>query len=134
MRPIEADGTVKDGQLLVDHGAWFRNLLRQRLNGQRVRVLVLPAGDEQQSPFRRWYWRVVVEAFRAHMVEQGEGEATARRAHDVLAGMFLDLGNGQRRSTSPDSMSDREFKHYVLDQVLPFLVRDCGLEIEEQPR
>lgn len=133
---VTALGSIVDGKLWFDHGPWFKAQLRQ-LGDQRVVVEVRPEGTPQGDAFRNWYWAEVAPACAAYMREMGDGDATPASAHDALAHKYLALspcpltGTPRRRSTSPSVMSAEDFRAFVLDQVLPFLTRDCGLEIAD---
>lgn len=132
---IEALGFVREGVLMLRHKAWFDSQLPQ-FEGDVI-VAVRRAGRPQSDAFRGWYYAEVLPAFAHYMREEGDGEATVETAHDALAHKFLPLGPcpitgaPRRRSTSAASMSAEAFRSFVSDQVLPFLIRDCGLEIHD---
>lgn len=136
MKEITARGCITDGKLLLDHRPWFDSQL-PAWEGEPVIVTVRREGRRQSDAFRGWYWAEVMPALAAYMREEGDGEATPESAHEALGFKFLSVspcpvtGAPRRRSTSPDVMSAEDFRAFVLDQVLPFLIRDCGLNIRE---
>lgn len=94
-------------------------------------------GARQSDAARGYYYAEVLPALVDHLHEQGVGEATVDSAHEALALRFLPTtpcpitGSPRRRSISPDDMNDEDFKRYLLDQVLPFLIADQGIDIKE---
>lgn len=136
MKEITARGCITAGKLFLDHRSWFDSQLPQ-LEGEPVIVTVRREGKRQSDAFRGYVYAEVLPAFAAYMREEGDGEADVDSANDVLAHKFLAIepcpitGAPRRRSTSPDVMSAEDYRAFICDQVLPFLIRDCRLEIRE---
>jgi len=136
MKEITGRGCITQGKLWLDHRAWFDSQL-PAWEGEPVIVTVRREGQPPSDAYRGWYWAEVMPAFAHYMREEGDGEATPERAHDALAHKFLALspcpvtGAPRRRSTSPDVMNAEEFHAFVAEQVLPFLIQECRLEIRE---
>jgi len=133
---VRAAGRVRDGALYIDDRQLFDQRLAEMPDGP-VSLEVRLEGDRQSDAARGYYYAEVLPALVDHLHEQGVGEATIDSAHEALALRFLSLspcpvtGSPRRRSISPDDMNDEEFKHYLFDQVLPFLIGEQGIDIQE---
>jgi hypothetical protein len=131
---ITADAEIRNGELWLDYPDAFDAKLPV-WEGERVRIEVRRIGKRQSDTARGYYRSVVVPAFAAYMREEGDSTATNDDAHEALCFKFLELpptpiGTPRRRSTSPDEMSDEEFKDF-LTKVVIFGRSELHLDIEE---
>lgn len=125
-------GTIRDGRL---HPT-TRPAFPASWEGQHVRVGVsLADGEKVSGGARGYYWSVILPAFAAYMREEGDGDADAERAHEVLSHLFLSIGpcpiTGVPRRRSTSTLTAEEFRAYLDERVLPYLGIECALEIPE---
>lgn len=137
MARITAHGCITTGEIWLDYPDAFDAKLPV-WEGEAIVVEVRKVGKRQSDTARGYYRSVVVPAFAAYMREEGDSTATNEDAHEALCFKFLELpptpmGTPRRRSTSPDDMSDEEFKDF-LTKVVIFGRSELHLDIPEPER
>lgn len=134
---IIAHGVIRGRRLLIKDLDRLNDRLPIPWDGRDVVIGIRLDGKPASSALQGYAWAEVYPVFAEYMRDEGAGDATAETAHDVLAQKFLGLGPcpitgmPMRRSTSPSVMTEDEYRAYLVDQVLPFLRVECGLDVKD---
>ena len=100
-------GQIFNGRIVLEAPVQFA-ALRNKLNGQRVDVILKKHKDKRSNPQNRFYWGCVVALLAEHCGYESE------EMHDALKWKFLQRRDGPMPTVrSTTSLNTAEFSEYT---------------------